>query len=179
MNLPINIPNIITCFRLFSPIPVLYLLHTGNVFPSFIVFICAAISDFLDGFIARAFKIQSTAGAILDPTADKVLMISVYTYFMLLGEIHWLTATTVIMRDVLIMSGVAFLKYNNIEIKFSPLYASKVNTAIQLIFIAAIYICMLASIGYSEYILNSMSVLVIASAIYSGYMYYKAFLTYV
>ncbi len=70
------IPNIISLTRLvISPLGA-YLLWKGELIISFIILLSAAFSDFLDGFLARKWRVQSTLGKILDPTADKAAILS-------------------------------------------------------------------------------------------------------
>lgn len=173
----INLPNALSLFRLLSFIPAMWLFNTGLYAYSFIIFLLAALSDYLDGVIARQWNQKTDFGAIIDPAADKVLMTSMYMFFMAIGCIHWVVATVVILRDVLIVSGVAFLKLKNIPCKFEPIWASKVNTAIQLVFLGSIYLAhIFASISM---LIPVASVMVVASTLYSFFQYYYVFLEYV
>ena len=128
----INIPNFLSMLRIIS-IPLLIILlsydeHEG----AFIVFICAAITDGLDGFIARRFKQKTMVGAYLDPIADKLLLTSSFISFALLGLIpKWLTIL-VVSRDVIIAMGILILQLVSIRVDIRPSVLSKCTTVFQL-----------------------------------------------
>lgn len=79
-----NIPNMITVFRIFL-IPVyLYFFYSKGVnkwIYTGIIFIMAGISDLLDGYIARKYKLQSKLGTLLDPLADKLFVFAILISF--------------------------------------------------------------------------------------------------
>ena len=128
----INIPNFLSMLRIIS-IPLLIILlsydeHEG----AFTVFICAAITDGLDGFIARRFKQKTMVGAYLDPIADKLLLTSSFIAFALLGLIpKWLTIL-VVSRDVIISTGIVILQLVSIRVDIRPSVLSKCTTVFQL-----------------------------------------------
>jgi len=169
----INIPNILSFFRLISPIVIISCFLSGHILTSCIVFIIAAISDYLDGIIARKFDLTSEFGAMLDPVADKVLVASMYIFFMLLGDIHLITSTIVVARDILIVCGVLCLKMCNYQVAIKPTWSSKVNTAVQLIFLLFVYIGRFIPNQVIEILISGLEIGVIISVIVSGYDYYK------
>lgn len=128
----INIPNFLSMLRIVS-IPLLIILlsydeHAG----AFTVFICAALSDGLDGFIARRFKQKTKVGAYLDPIADKLLLNSSFIAFALMGLIpKWLTIL-VVSRDVIISMGILILQLVSVQIAIKPSILSKCTTVFQL-----------------------------------------------
>ena len=80
---PWNLPNILTIFRIvLIPIFVIFFFvpFNGHQWVSMGIFILAAITDLLDGFLARHLKLTSRFGAFLDPVADKLMICSAY-YF--------------------------------------------------------------------------------------------------
>ncbi len=83
----INVPNFLSISRIMSiPLLIILLSYDEHV-AALTVFVCAAISDGLDGFIARRFKQKTMVGAYLDPIADKLLLTSSFVAFALLGLI--------------------------------------------------------------------------------------------
>jgi cardiolipin synthase len=132
MTMYINIPNFLSMLRIVS-IPLLIILlsydeHAG----AFTVFICAALSDGLDGFIARRFKQKTKVGAYLDPIADKLLLNSSFIAFALMGLIpKWLTIL-VVSRDVIISMGILILQLVSVQIAIKPSILSKCTTVFQL-----------------------------------------------
>jgi cardiolipin synthase len=107
------------------------MLLTDQAFYALIFFGIAAVSDALDGFIARYTKSRSKLGAYLDPLADKLLFLCT---FLVLGYLKiiplWLIVLS-IYRDIVIVLGVAVLRYYKVAIEIKPLWISKINTFIQ------------------------------------------------
>ena len=130
-----NIPNIITIMRiLLVPITV-WLLISGDYVLALVVFIMAGLSDAVDGFLARRYKLQTDLGAYLDPMADKALLVSTYVT---LGVIKFLPAWLVILvitREVLIVGGVILSWLLDKPVVIRPLFMSKANTLAQIMLI--------------------------------------------
>src|ERR1700730_7557103 len=74
----LNVPNIITLGRLLSVPLAIWLILSGAYLAAFWTFVFACVSDAVDGFIAKRFDMRTQIGALLDPIADKVLLVSVY-----------------------------------------------------------------------------------------------------
>jgi cardiolipin synthase (CMP-forming) len=74
----INVPNFITLARVLSVPVIFWLLVNGNSRVAFFVFVCAGISDAVDGYLAKRFNWTTELGAYLDPLADKLLIVSIY-----------------------------------------------------------------------------------------------------
>jgi cardiolipin synthase len=127
-----NIPNLLTLFRLLLvPIFVILVIY-GQTFYAFLAFIIAGVTDALDGFIARVFSQQTVLGAYLDPIADKLLLISSYIVLGIIGIIPPWLAVLVISRDIFILIGVAVLFLNNKSFDVRPTLLGKVSTFFQL-----------------------------------------------
>jgi cardiolipin synthase len=131
-NWPINIPNFLTVARILMT-PLFVILLMKNLFGhALVLFSLAAVSDGLDGFIARYFNQRTVMGAYLDPIADKFLLSAAFITLAILTIIPaWLTVI-VISRDILIMAGIAIFTINNIKVKIKPSIVSKFTTAVQL-----------------------------------------------
>jgi cardiolipin synthase len=130
---PITIPNLLTIIRiLLTPLFVILLIRE-HFDLALLVFVAAGLSDGLDGFIARYFNQRSTLGAILDPIADKMLLIAAFVSLGVMSVIpHWLTVV-VITRDVVILLGVAIFSLLNIDFEINPSVVSKITTTLQVI----------------------------------------------
>lgn len=109
---------------------------------AFVIFVTAALTDVADGIIARRFNQRSRLGALLDPAADKLLMVSGYIFYTLASRLPvvtipvWLTFT-VFIRDFLI-AIFAYLLYTRIHVKrFPPSWAGKTSTVLQAVTLAA------------------------------------------
>lgn len=132
-----TVPNILSFLRL-AMIPVFVTATILDHFTiSLILFVSAALTDALDGYIARKLNQRSRLGAILDPAADKLLMVCGYVVY----TIHehapypipsWLTFT-VFVRDLLIVIF-AYLLYTRVNIdRFPPSVIGKISTLLQVV----------------------------------------------
>ena len=74
----LNLPNLITIFRIFMVPLIVWLIISGQFFIAFLLFVLAGMSDGIDGFIAKRFNQTTELGAYLDPIADKLLLVSIY-----------------------------------------------------------------------------------------------------
>ena len=86
-----NIPNILTLLRiLIIPIIIIFLEIDTKFYSWFalILYIIACLSDFLDGYLARKFELESSFGRFLDPVADKILVVSVI-FILISNGIFW------------------------------------------------------------------------------------------
>ncbi|MFH7319496.1 CDP-diacylglycerol--glycerol-3-phosphate 3-phosphatidyltransferase [Desulfurivibrio sp. D14AmB] len=128
-----NIPNLITVIRiLLVPVLAIFLLEEQYGY-ALLIFIIAGVSDGLDGFLARLLKQKTRLGAILDPLADKALLITSYIILAVVGVIpQWLTVL-VVSRDLIILAGFGILMLNNSKLQIEPTYTSKLTTVFQLI----------------------------------------------
>jgi cardiolipin synthase len=131
-----TVPNALTLLRLLAVPVFLYASFRGEYRLAFFIFAGAAATDFLDGVIARRFNQRSRLGAILDPAADKTMMVGGYLFYTLrdglpvAGIPGWLTFT-VLIRDFLIISF-AYLLYTRVHVKrFPPSAAGKTSTMLQ------------------------------------------------
>ena len=127
-----NIPNLLTLLRIILVPVIVILLIQGLYLKALIVFIVAALSDVLDGFLARILHQKTVLGAYLDPIADKALLASSFVTLSVLHQIPgWLTVI-VISRDVIILLGISVLSIMSISVKIRPTFVSKITTALQL-----------------------------------------------
>lgn len=136
MNL--NLPNVITLGRIILVPLIFWLLVSGRTQAAFLVFVCAGVSDAVDGYIAKRFKLQTELGAYLDPLADKLLIVSIYVALGVAQKLPSWLVIAVVSRDILIVVGVllAWLMGNPLGIK--PRTVSKANTASQIVLAATV-----------------------------------------
>jgi cardiolipin synthase len=127
----VNVPNLITLIRL-ALVPVIaYLLWQGAYGYALIVFLSAALSDFLDGVIARTFDQRSALGAALDPIADKLSMFVATVALAWQGLIPLWLAAAIVLRDAVIVIGAIAYRATIGRIEIAPTMLSKVNTVIE------------------------------------------------
>jgi len=133
-----QLPNLITIFRI-ALVPVLILLLKDQEYAmALVVFAVAGVSDGLDGFIAKRFHFESRLGSILDPLADKILLLSSYVMLTMLDHLPFWLMLTVAFRDLLIVSG--YLVYTSMvgPVQMRPSWLSKLNTFMQIALIVVI-----------------------------------------
>jgi cardiolipin synthase len=128
----ITIPNAITLARLCAVPLAVWLILKGEMVLSFWLFVAAGVSDAVDGYIAKRFAAQTAVGAVLDPVADKALLVSVYVTLGLTGKLADWLVILVVFRDVFIVGGVLVLYVLGAPPEIRPLPVSKVNTALQI-----------------------------------------------
>jgi len=160
------IPNIITIFRLILIPPIVVSLLVGYYHLAFVLFTTAGITDAVDGYLARRFHWISRWGAMVDPVADKLLMVMT---FLTLGYIKivplWLLLT-VVLRDIIIVLGGMAYHFLIGAYEFKPTLISKCNTFLQIILIIAL-VFQVAFTVIPDFIINLMMILVFATSVIS------------
>lgn len=127
-----DIPNLITSLRILLVPPFLWLLLQERYGAALLLFTVAGVSDALDGFLAKHYGWTSELGGLLDPLADKLLLIGAILALGWLRELPvWLVAL-VILRDVVIVTGAVSYHLMVERVQASPLLISKLNTLMQL-----------------------------------------------
>jgi cardiolipin synthase len=111
---------------------------------AFLLFAAAAVSDGVDGFLAKRFNMRTVLGAYLDPLADKVMIVSIYVTLGISGVIPVWIVILVVSRDIMIVGAIILSWLIDRPVKIKPHLISKANTAVQLVFAALV----LASHGY-------------------------------
>ncbi|TQV77084.1 CDP-alcohol phosphatidyltransferase family protein [Aliikangiella marina] len=145
MNLSF-LPNLITIIRIILLVPLSYLLVHEEYTTALIIFVVAGASDALDGFLAKHFSWVSRFGAILDPLADKALLVLTMAILTYNGVISWLLLTVVFARDISIVLGGYYYHYRLGPFEMQPSYLSKFNTFVQILLVSSYLI----SLGYRQ-----------------------------
>lgn len=127
-----QLPNAITLSRI-ALVPVFILaLKEDDYALALILFVVAGLSDGLDGFLAKRFHLTSRLGGILDPVADKFLLVSAYVMLTVLGHVPFWLMITVAFRDLLIIGGYLVYTAHSGPVQMRPSILSKGNTVAQL-----------------------------------------------
>ena len=169
--------NKITILRIllvpFFVVQVLYYVDTGNEWYRLAAFFCfavAAISDGVDGYIARRYNQISELGKIIDPLADKLLLVSAVVLLCMNNEPHlrpipiWLTAT-ILSRDAILIIGLLLIQYVCGKATVRPVLLGKVATVMQMI-------CILwALLKFSPRVLLVLAVVAAVCTAVSGLIY--------
>lgn len=165
----LTLPNLITVARLCAVPAAIYLVLHGMFPEAFWLFLGAGVSDGIDGWLARR-RGPTYVGAVLDPIADKVLLMAMYV---VLAVVHvlpdWL-AILVVFRDVLILGGVLVLNLLGQPPTIRPLLISKLNTVMQIALVAVALL--LAAFGrHADLTLELLIWAVAATTLVSGGAY--------
>ncbi len=139
-----QLPNVITSLRLLLLVPLAFYLTVQDYRLSLLIFFVAGVSDALDGFLAKRYNWVSRFGSILDPIADKALLVLTMALLTANQKISLVLFVLVALRDIYIVLG-AYIYYKKIgPFNMQPSLISKLNTFVQILLVAAI----LVSLGY-------------------------------
>lgn len=141
-----QIPNAICILRIALIIPIVMALSAGQYNLALALMSLAGLSDGLDGYLAKRFQWRSRVGGLLDPLADKLLLVSVFIALAWVGLAPVWLAAIVIARDIVIISGAIAYQVLIGPVEPAPTRISKLNTALQLIFI--VFAICYASFGW-------------------------------
>lgn len=137
-----TIPNLLTVSRIMLT-PGFVMAFVDQRFDlAWILFAIAGFTDALDGTLARLLKQRSTFGAMLDPLADKILLV---TSFICLAVQDWIPgwlSILVVSRDIFIVGGLALLHYSGVDVKrgIRPVWISKCATTAQIALVLLIMV---------------------------------------
>jgi cardiolipin synthase (CMP-forming) len=126
------IPNFITFLRLLAAPLLGWLIVHQRFDQALLTTIPIGLSDWLDGTLARRFHAQSQLGLVLDPAADKTLLVTSYACLAIAGQIPLWLFCLVIGRDLVIVVGVFLLWKLRGYTKFKPVMTGKVSTSFQI-----------------------------------------------
>lgn len=139
-----NIPNLITLGRILLVPVIIWAITSGQMAVAFVLFFIAGVSDAVDGFLAKRLNMQSEIGALLDPLADKCLLVSIYVALGIAAEIPRWLVILVVSRDVIIVGAVIVSWLLDRPIPMKPLMVSKLNTVAQVVYAGLV----LAALGF-------------------------------
>ena len=164
------IPNLITYARLLS-IPFIIIFYLSEIYilqlMAFIIFILASTSDFLDGYLARKLNQTSILGKILDPIADKLLVILVFMMFINSDLLNIFTSIGILIitaREIIVMTMREITAHQGIMIDVIKL--SKLKTTLQFISLAMLFLVSLTRNSNLQ-ILNLTNTFILLTAIVS------------
>jgi cardiolipin synthase len=140
----VSIPNIITLGRILLVPFIVWAIASSQMEIAFAIFVIAGVSDAVDGFLAKRFNMASELGALLDPLADKALLVSIYVALGIWGAVPRWIVILVVSRDIMIVGAVIVSWLFGKPIPMKPLMVSKLNTAAQVAFAALV----LAALGF-------------------------------
>lgn len=147
-----TVPNILTFSRLISAPVIGYLIVQGHPHYALGLFAYSCVTDFLDGFIARRYNLQSVVGSVIDPLADKALMVTLASCLAVSGDIPLYMATLILGKDFLLGLAAFYIRYISLpapktfmrywdfsipSAEVHPTQISKFNTFLQMIYLGS------------------------------------------
>ncbi len=166
-----DIPNIISWLRIGLTFPVIWFLFAGQFATAMILFALASVSDALDGFLAKRYQWQSRFGSILDPLADKLLLVSSFIALTSLGLLPAWLLWAVLARDTLIVAGGWLYHCYLGQFDLIPLWSSRINTTLQMIIVLLVITQQYFMLPELVAVIDIVVWLVLASVINSGTEY--------
>ncbi len=165
-----DIPNLLTILRMILILPVIWMLATRQFGVALLLFAIAGFTDGLDGFLAKHYQWQSRLGSILDPLADKLLLVASFATLTWLSLIPVWLLLLVLARDILIVTGGLAYHYIIGSFDLTPLWSSKINTVVQILLVLAV-IFQQCGIAELQNVVDAGIWLVAASVVISGTEY--------
>jgi len=166
-----TVPNQLTFLRLgFLPFFIISI-HYRRYDIALGVLIAAALTDGLDGILARSLNQKTALGAYLDPIADKLLLSSSFVVLALNRKISWWLATLVLSRDVLLLTSAAVILVVIGYRPFPPSIYGKLTTALQILLVFAVVLLAVADWHWLLVCRRILGYLVAALTVFSGFHY--------
>ena len=164
------LPNAISIMRIALVPPILILILQGDYGWALALFWFAGFSDGVDGYLAVRFGWTTRLGGLLDPAADKLLITGLFITLAYTGVIPMGLAAVVILRDVVIVAGALAYNYIVKPVPGEPTRISKLNTALQMIFV--LFVLSRAGFGWPDEIsITVLGAAILVTVIISGVDY--------
>lgn len=165
-----QIPNVLTVIRIILIVPFALLVYRQQYGAALVVFFIAGLSDGVDGFLARQFNWKSRFGAIADPLADKMLLMTAYIVLALTEQIPlWLTLV-ILGRDLIIVVGALIYHYCISHYDIKPSLFGKACTMAQIVYALALII-KLAGFPMPDWVISYGIWVVLGVTLVSGVHY--------
>ena len=168
---PSNIPNLICLARIALVVPIVQFILQTEFFLALLLIAIAGLSDILDGYLAKRNNWRSKLGALLDPAADKILLVSLFIVLFRMELIPFWLTLIVILRDVMIIFGLGLYRYFVGIPEMNPTRISKFNTFTQLAFVLLIITSQIILFPFA-YLSMLFGALVSVTSIVSGLDYW-------
>ena len=150
--------------------PIVWALLNLEYATALVLFAVAGFTDALDGFLAKQFHWQSRLGSILDPLADKLLLVSSFLALAWIELIPLWLVVVVIVRDLLIIIGGVVFHYMFVQFDMAPSRISKANTFFQIIFVLAV-VFYHGEFAFTPWVVEALGYIVLVTTVMSGMDY--------
>ncbi len=165
-----QLPNLLTVLRIGLVPPLVLAMLEQQYRTAFILFSVAGMTDFIDGQLAKRFNWTSEFGAMVDPLADKLLMVTTVLILASQELLPWWVAAIILGRDIIIVSGAVAYRLWIGTYQFAPTLLGKTNTLFQILYLGMVLIY------YSQwwqppYLISILLALMVATTVMSGCQY--------
>ena len=159
------IPNFLSFLRIFFVLPIIYTLQSELYLLAAFLFFLSSITDFMDGYLARKYELESELGAFLDLIADKILVVTILVWLVFIYANQALTILSIliILREIIITSFRYFLVLNNADSELIKANKyGKFKTAFQFF---SIFLLILSPLYNNFYLTFSLILLLVSTLI--------------
>ena len=167
----LTVPNQLTLLRMvvlpFVLISMIYGQHTASLW----LFVAAALTDVIDGVVARRFNQKTRLGQYLDPIADKLLLSSCFVAQSVNGAIPWWLTILVLLRDVIIIATVLVVVLTTSVRNFPPSLLGKTNTVVQFITLITVLLNNVIRAGWSQGVITALVAMTAVTTVFSAVHY--------
>ena len=171
-----HIPNLICLLRILLVAPLVLAMRDGEQARILVLFLIAAVSDGLDGYLAKRFNWTSELGRFLDPLADKVLLMAVFITAAWMGIAPWWVAAAAVTRDLVIGGGALIYRLWFGPLRGRPTLISKINTGVQMAYLLAVILASVSGQPPRE-ALDALAVVMLVTTVASGADYVGRFMS--
>jgi cardiolipin synthase (CMP-forming) len=165
-----DIPNLLCIMRMVLTIPVVWAILEGSYLVALVLFLVAGLTDGLDGFLAKRFSWQSRLGGLLDPAADKLLLVASFISLWLVGYVPGWLLVAVVARDLAIVIGAGLYQWRVGNFVAEPSIISKLNSVLQLLYVLLTLSWLVFGLPGRE-VTVGLGWIVLATTIVSGFDY--------
>lgn len=167
----LTVPNQLTLLRMvvlpFVLISMIYGQHTASLW----LFVAAAVTDVIDGVVARRFNQKTRLGQYLDPIADKLLLSSCFVAQSVNGAIPWWVTILVLLRDVVIIATVLVVVLTTSVRSFPPSLLGKANTVVQFTTLLTVLLNNVLRAGWLQGVVTALAAMTAVTTVFSAVHY--------
>jgi cardiolipin synthase (CMP-forming) len=166
-----DIPNLLCVLRMVLTIPVAWAILEGRYPLALLLFFIAGFTDGLDGFLAKRFSWQSRLGGLLDPAADKLLLVTAFVTLWIAGYVPAWLLLVVVLRDIVIVLGAALYHWRVGPFEAEPTLISKLNSLLQLLYVLFTLSLLVFAVP-GRNIIDAIGWIVLVTSVVSGVDYW-------
>lgn len=143
----INVPNTLTLARIVLTPVIVFMIIERKIPTALMLMAIAAITDMLDGLIARYWNMHTRVGAYLDPLADKIMLLSTVVTLYFIAHVPLYLFLAIVFRDIVIIVGALTYEMITHKLRMEPSMASKATTLFQIIYVLLVLLSMMVPVA--------------------------------